>query len=113
MSNKDKICDLFYDKHHQQTEIAIAVGVSQQYVSKVVKADSRYDKEKQQRQEQHKQQRQIKQAQYIKGKREQEIREYEYLKYLQKCNSKEMSKHYLTNSPKLSKWEKAYYGIAK
>ena len=51
MSNKDKICDLFYDKHHQQTEIAIAVGVSQQYVSKVVKADSRYDKEKQQRQE--------------------------------------------------------------
>lgn len=113
MSNKDKICDLFYNKHQQQVEIATAVGVSQQYVSKIVKADSRYNNEKQQRQDQHKQQRQFKQTQYIKSKREQEIREYEYLRYLQKCNSKEMSKHYLTNSPTLSKWEKSMYGIAK
>lgn len=111
MENKNHILNMYFVEHKQQVEIATAVGVSQQYVSKVVKADNRYNKEKQQRQDQHQQQRQFKQRQYIKNKREQEIREYEYLKYLQKCNSKEMSKHYLTNSPTLSKWEKAYYGI--
>lgn len=111
MSNKDKICDLFYNKHQQQVEIATAVGVSQQYVSKVIKADSRYESEKEQRQAQHTQQRKVKQAQYNKNKKEQENREYEYLLYLQMCNSKEMSKRYLTNSDQLSKWEKELYGI--
>lgn len=111
MSNKDIICDLFYNKHQTQAEIATAVGVSQQYISKVIKTDSRYNNEKVQRKDQHKQQRKVKQAQYNKSKKEEEIREYEYLKYLQNCNSREMSKHYLTNSEQLSKWEKVMYGI--
>lgn len=111
MSNKDKICDLFYNKHQKQQEIANTLGISQQYVSKVIKEDQRYKQEKEQRHTQHIKQRQIKQTQYIKSKKEQEIREYEYLKYLQFCNSREMSKHYLTNSQQLSKWEKEFYGI--
>ena len=112
MSNKDRICDLFYNKHQQQQqEIADIVGTSQQYVSKVIKEDHRYKQEKEQRQAQHAKQRHAKQAQYIKSKKEQETREYEYLKYLQRCNSREMSKHYLTNSEQLSKWEKNLYGI--
>lgn len=113
MSNKDKICDLFYNKHKNQTEIAMEISVSQQYVSKVVKADSRYKIEKQERQDKNRQRRRLNQSQYIKNKREQEIREYEYLKYLQNCNSKEMSKRYLTNTPTLSSFEKAMYGISK
>lgn len=111
MSNKDRICNLFYNKHKKQQEIANILGISQQYVSKVIKEDHRYKQEKEQRQAQHAKQRHAKQAQYNKSKKEQETREYEYLKYLQMCNSVEMSKHYLTNSPTLSKWEKNFYGI--
>ncbi len=113
MSNKERICNLFYNKHQNQTEIATAIGVSQQYISKVIKADSRYEIEKENRKAQHAQERKAKQAKSEKSKREQMDREYEYLKYLQRCNANEMSKHYLTNSPTLSNWEKTYYGIAK
>lgn len=107
MSNQDRICNLFYNKHKKQREIADIVGTSQQYVSKVIKEDHRYKQEKEQRQALHAKQRHAKQAQYNKSKKEQEIREYEYLKYLQMCNSVEMSKRYLTNSEQLSKLEKA------
>ena len=46
MSNKDKILDLFYNKHLKQKEIANIVGTSTQYVSKVVRADKRNKEEK-------------------------------------------------------------------
>lgn len=49
MSNKDKILDLYYNKHLKQKDIATMVGVSKQYVSKVIKADSRCKEEKQTR----------------------------------------------------------------
>lgn len=111
MSNRDRICNLFYNKHKKQQEIADIVGTSQQYVSKVIKEDHRYKQEKEQRHAKHAKQRHAKQAQYIKSKKEQEFREYEYLKYLQMCNSVEMSKRYLTNSGRLSKWENNLYGI--
>ena len=110
MSNKDKICDLFYNKHQNQTEIATAVGVSQQYVSKIIKADSRYEIEKENRKAQHSQERKAKQAKSEKSKREQADREYEYLRYLQRCNANEMSKRYLPTN-ELFKWEKQLYGI--
>ena len=109
MSNKERICDLFYNKHQNQTEIATAVGVSQQYVSKIIKADIRYGIEKENRKAQHAQERKAKQAQSEKSKREQADREYEYLKYLQRCNAKEMSKRYLPTN-ELFKWEKEMYG---
>lgn len=112
MSKKDRICDLFYNKHQTQEDIATAVGVSQQYVSKVIKADSRYESEKENRKAEHAQQRKEKQAQSGKSKREQVDREYEYLKYLQRCNAKEMSKRYLPTN-RLNKWEKEMYGYGK
>ena len=40
MSNKDKILDLFYNKHLKQKEIANIVGTRTQYVSKVVRANN-------------------------------------------------------------------------
>ena len=111
MSNQDIICELYYSQHQKQENIATAVGVSQQYVSKVIKADSRYQKEKETRKQENQENRRNKQAQYIRNKKEQEMREYEFLKYLQSCNSKEMSKRYLPNSEKLTKYDKALYGI--
>lgn len=49
MENQENILDLYYNKHLKQKDIATMVGVSKQYVSKVVKADSRCKKEKQTR----------------------------------------------------------------
>lgn len=66
MSNKDRICNLFYNKHKKQQEIAESIGVSQQYVSKIIKADNRYAVEKESRKIQHQQKRKEKKAQYQK-----------------------------------------------
>ena len=111
MSSTDKICELYFSQHQKQNDIATAVGVSQQYVSKVIRLDSRYKQEKETRKQENQEKRRNKQTQYIRNKKEQEIREYEYLKYLQSCNSREMSKRYLPNSEKLTKYEKALYRI--
>lgn len=49
MENQENILDLYYNKHLKQKEIATIVGVSKQYVSKVVKTDNRFKEEKQTR----------------------------------------------------------------
>ena len=49
MENRENILDLYFNKHLKQKEIATIVGVSKQYVSKVIKADSRCKEEKQTR----------------------------------------------------------------
>lgn len=46
MEKKEQILDLFYNNHLKQTEIAEIVELSAQYISKVVKKDSRYEQEK-------------------------------------------------------------------
>ena len=47
MENRENILDLYFNKHLKQKEIATIVGVSKQYVSKVIKTDSRCKKENQ------------------------------------------------------------------
>lgn len=54
MSNKEKIIDLFYIKHLKPVDIALKLDVSNSYVTKVIKKDSRYHKEKTQRKQQNK-----------------------------------------------------------
>ncbi len=46
MKNKEQILDLFYNSHLKQIEIAKIIRVSTQYISKIVKKDSRYEQEK-------------------------------------------------------------------
>lgn len=48
MENRENILDLYFNKHLKQKEIATIVGVSKQYVSKVIKADSSRCKEEKQ-----------------------------------------------------------------
>ena len=66
MSNKDKILDLFYNKHLKQKEIANIVGTSTQYVSKVVRADSRIKQEKECRKQTNSEKRKIYMQNYFK-----------------------------------------------
>lgn len=46
VDNKEKILDLFFNEHLKQVEIAKIIGVKKQYVSRIVKADSRYEEAK-------------------------------------------------------------------
>ena len=49
MENQENILDLYYNKHLKQKDIATIIGVSKQYVSKVVRQDVRYAKERETR----------------------------------------------------------------
>lgn len=66
MSNKDKILDLYYNEHLKPKEIADIVGTSTQYVSKVVRADSRINQEKECRKQTNSEKRKIYMQNYFK-----------------------------------------------
>ena len=46
METKDDIIEMYYTNHLKQVDIAKFLSVSKQYVSEVIKADSRYKEEK-------------------------------------------------------------------
>lgn len=48
-TKKDEILDLFYNKHLKQKDIAYIIGVTTQYISKIIKQDKRYKFEKETR----------------------------------------------------------------
>ena len=62
MENRENILDLYFNKHLKQKEIATIVGVSKQYVSKIIKADSKCKEEKQTRKDENA----IKRKDYLK-----------------------------------------------
>lgn len=66
MSNKEQILNLYYNKHLKQKEIADIVGTSTQYVSKVVRADSRINQEKECRKQTNSEKRKIYMQNYFK-----------------------------------------------
>ena len=90
---KERILDLFFNEHLKQVEIAKIVGVKKQYVSKIVKADSRYIEAKQNKIEENA----IKRKEYLKDyyktykRPKQEDNSYEQLKALQNQDALELS----------------------
>ena len=66
MSNKEKILDLYYNQHLKQNEIAKLVGTTAQYVSKVVRADTRNKEEKEKRKIENSENRKVYMKEYFK-----------------------------------------------
>ena len=91
MSNKDKILDLFYNKHLKQKEIANIVGTSTQYVSKVVRADKRNKEEKECRKQTNSEKRKLYMQNYFKTYNRSKK---EDLAYQQMIAQLEQEKHY-------------------
>ena len=93
MENRENILDLYYNKHLKQKDIATMVGVTKQYVSKVVKADSRCKEEKQTRKESNAKKRQDYLKEYFKNydRPKKEDNSYEQLRALQYKDSLELS----------------------
>lgn len=90
---KDKILNLFYNEHIQQIDIAKMLNVSKQYVSKIVKADSRYENAKQNKLKANAIKRQEYLKEYLKNYKrpKQEDNTYEQLKAQQNQDSLELS----------------------
>ena len=93
MDKKEQILDLYFDKHLKQTEIAETINASQQYISKIIKKDERYEDEKNSRKSINAEKRKIAQAEYQKNyvrKKEKDIA-YEQLLAQQRQDAIELS----------------------
>ena len=66
MIDKQQILDLYYNQHLKQNEIAKIVGTTNQYVSKIVRADSRNNQEKEYRKKINSEQRKTYLKEYFK-----------------------------------------------
>lgn len=82
MGNKARILNMYFAEHKKQQEIAESLGISQQYVSKVIKQDDRYLVEKETRKIQHQQKRKETKAQYQKQHRQNKYEDIEYQRLL-------------------------------
>lgn len=109
--SKENIINLFYIEHLKVNEIAQQLSVSSAYITKVIKQDTRYLKEKEYRKALSKAKRKISQNNFIKAKRERKRIEDNYM-ILQKQHrqaSKELSKPgHLTNE-NFRKWNISAY----
>ena len=110
---KKRILDLFFNEHLKQIDIAKILDVSKQYVSKIVKADSRYIEAKQNKIEENA----IKRKEYLKDyyktykRPKQEDNSYEQLKAQQNQDSIELSYYnsgYI-NDYAFAKWNLSAY----
>lgn len=82
MGNKARILNMYFAEHKKQAKIAESLGISQQYVSKIIKADNRYLVEKESRKIQNLQKRKETKAQYQKQRRQSKYDDIEYQRLL-------------------------------
>lgn len=99
MEKKEQILDLYFNKHLKQKEIADIANTSQQYISKTIKEDGRYEQEKSSRKSINAEKK-IAQAEYQKNYVRSSKKDmiYEQLLELQKQDAIELS----YNAPPLS-----------
>lgn len=112
MTNKEKILDLYYNQHLKQNQVAKIVGVTTQYVSKIVRTDKRNKQEKENRKQENKEKRKVYLREYFKtyDRPTKEDNTYEQLMALQRQDAIELS--YSSNNISdyaFSKWNSSAY----
>lgn len=93
MNKQEQILDLYFNKHLKQAEIAKVVDATQQYISKIIQKDGRYEDEKSSRKSINAEKRKLTQIEYQKKyirKKEKDIH-YEHLLEQQKQDAIELS----------------------
>ena len=78
MSKRENILDLYYNKYLKQKEIADIVGITTQYVSKIVQADQRNKAEKEYRKQTNSEKRKVYMQNYFKNYNRQKKNDFEY-----------------------------------
>ena len=94
---KDKIIDLFYEKHFKPTSIATELNVGKSYITKIIQNDFRYFQEKDTRKKDNKEKNKAQKREYIQRKRAEERQSY--LSLLKQIDS---DNQYLSTKSKLS-----------
>lgn len=109
MSNKEKIIDLFYNKHLKPVDIALELNVSNAYVSKIIKKDSRYHEEKSQRKQQNQLKHKERTIEYMKLKQKSNKDSYEALKAQLKQDAEELSYYFDISDRSFRKFNSSAY----
>ena len=109
---KDKIIDLFYEKHLRPSDIAEQLKVAKSYITKVIQKDSRYIEEKESRKAKNKEKNKIQKRVCAKNRREkekQERQEYEKLMLLINNDNVHLSTKKKENDLQDAKWNRSVY----
>lgn len=109
MSNKEKIIDLFFNEHLKLVDIALELNVSNAYVSKVIKKDSRYHEEKIQRKQQNELKHKERTIEYMKLKQKSNRDSYEALKAQLKQDAEELSYYFDISDSSFRKFNSSAY----
>ena len=109
---KDKIIDLFYEKHLRPSDIAEQLKVAKSYITKVIQKDFRYIEEKESRKAENKEKNKIQKRVCAKNRREkekQERQEYEKLMLLINNENVILSTKKKENDLQDAKWNRSVY----
>ena len=110
-NKKNKIIEMFFYNHLSVKEIAESINVSSAYITKIIKTDERYTKEKEYRKEKSKEKRRQDKNNFMKNKREQKRIDdnYSFVQAQHDKATRELSKsRYLTNET-YRKWNSSAY----
>jgi len=93
LNKKEQILDLYYNEHLKQAEIAEIANASQQYISKIIKKDKRYEDERSSRKSINAERRKVAQAEYQKNyvRKKEKDTAYAHLLEQQRQDSLELS----------------------
>lgn len=109
MDKKQEIIFKYYEHGLVQTEIAKQLNISKAYVTKIIKKDNRYEKEKQKRKDKNKIKNKEETKKYIKIKRSYEKILNEYLKKQHIETSIELSSRHSISNKSFRDWNKSIY----
>lgn len=109
--SKEKIIHFYYNEHLKVNDIANKLQISSAYVTKVIKSDDRYTKEKEYRKNITKGKRKISQNKFVKNKRDKKRIEDTYyaLQEQHRQASMELSKSKHLSNENYRKWNYSAY----
>ena len=110
---KDKIIELFYENHERQTDIAKQLNVGKSYITKIIQADDRYTKEKEERKIISLEKNKIYKRQHIQKKRQQEKQEYNTMILQINKDNQYLSKRKKVSDKDFVKWNRQMYEYDK
>lgn len=111
IDNKNYILDKYYNEHDKPTDIAKELNVHPSYITKIIKNDTRYIKEKEYRAEISRENRKIAKRDWIRNKRQSESDKqlYEFVKQQHIEASKELSYSSEMSDLAFIKWNSSAY----
>lgn len=111
INNKNYILDKYYNEHDKPTNIAKELNINPSYITKIIKNDTRYIKEKEYRAEISRENRKIAKREWIRNKRQSETDKqlYEFVKQQHIESSKELSYSFEMSDLAYRKWNASAY----